>query len=218
MRIDSVNVGMPREALWHGRRLFTSIFKSPVNQRVSVRRLNLDGDGQADLTVHGGEYKAIYCYPRANYAYWKRELPQHDLLPGAFGENLTFDGPANEAIFLGDRYRVGTADTVVTQPRLPCYKLGIKFGDDGMVKRFLAAGRLGFYLAVTREGTVAEGDEIELIDRQEHAVPVSEVSRLYVAKMYDAADRAKVQRLLNVAALPEDWKQYFRDRLASRMA
>jgi len=213
VRIESVNVGMPREVLWHGRPVTTGIFKAPVHGRVAMRQLNLDGDGQADLTVHGGKDKAIYCYASRDYDYWKHELPGRELPPGTFGENLTIDGPGDGSVFLGDRYRVGTAETVVTQPRLPCYKLGVKFGDDGMVKRFLASGRMGFYLAVTHEGTVAAGDEMELIQRDADAVAVSEVPRLYVAKRYDPDDVKQVEKLLNVKALPESWKHYFQNRL-----
>ena len=215
MRIESVNVGMPREVLWHGRPVSTGIFKTPVSGRIAVRQLNLEGDGQADLTVHGGKNKAIYCYSSLHFAYWEEQLPSRELLPGAFGENLTVDAPGEEEIFLGDRYRVGTAETLVTQPRLPCYKLGLKFEDDGMVKRFFASGRMGFYLAVTREGTVAEGDEMELIGRDADAVPVSEVPRLYIAKPWSAEDRRLVEKLLGVAALPESWKRYLRDRMAA---
>jgi MOSC domain-containing protein YiiM len=214
MRIESVNVGMAREVLWHGRPVTTGIFKSAVSGRIAVRTLNLDGDRQADLSVHGGKDKAIYCYQSRHYAYWKAELPGRELPPGMFGENLTVDGPADEAIFLGDRYRVGTAETMVTQPRLPCYKLGLKFDDDGMVKRFLAGGRMGFYLAVIREGTVSEGDEMALISRDTDPVPVSEVRRLYAAKAYSPEDRKQLEKLLGVAALPDRWKDHFRQRLA----
>ena len=214
MRIESVNVGMPREVSWHGRPVTTGIFKSPVSERIAVRTLNLDGDRQADLTVHGGKDKAVYCYSSGHYAFWRHELPGHDLLPGAFGENLTVDAPEEDEIFLGDRYRVGTAETLVTQPRLPCYKLGLKFEDDGVVKRFLASGRIGFYLAVTREGTVAAGDDMELIGRATDSVPVSEVRRLYLAKTYSREDRRQLEKLLGVAAFPESWKHYLREKLA----
>ena len=214
MRIESVNVGMPREVLWHGRTVSTGIFKSAVSGPIGVGRLNLEGDRQADLTVHGGKDKAIYCYSTRHYAYWRQELPGRELPPGMFGENLTIDAPADEEIFLGDRFRVGTAETIVTQPRLPCYKLGLKFEDDAMVKRFLASGRMGFYLAVTREGAVAEGDAMELLGRDADAVAVSEVPRLYVAKTWSPEDRQQVEKLMGVAALPESWKHYFRERLA----
>ncbi len=180
---------------------------------MALRTLNLDGDGQADLSVHGGEYKAVYCYPVAHYGYWKKELAGRELPMGMFGENFTTDGLSEDSIHLGDRFSVGSAEVVVTQPRLPCYKLGVRFQSDDMVRRFLASGRTGFYLAVTREGEVDAGDEIKVISRDENAVPVSEVTRLYIAKRYDQDDVKSLRRALGVAALPESWKEYFRERL-----
>jgi len=209
----SVNVGLPRDVVWHGRTVTTGIYKAPVDRRVALRTLNLDGDRQADLTVHGGEYKAVYCYPVAHYDYWTKELPGRELPMGVFGENFTTDGLAEDATHLGDRFSVGSAEVVVTQPRLPCYKLGVRFGSDDMVRRFLASGRTGFYLAVTREGEVGSGDEIKPISRDDNAVPVSEITRLYIAKRYDSEDVKSLQRALQVTALPESWKQYFRERL-----
>jgi MOSC domain-containing protein YiiM len=191
----------------------TGIFKEPVAGRVALRKLNLDGDRQADLTVHGGEFKAVYCYPLVHYDYWKQELPGRDLPLAIFGENFTTDGLLEDSVHLGDRFSVGSAEVVVTQPRLPCYKLGIRFQADDMVKRFLASGRSGFYLAVTREGEVAAGDEIKLLARDPQAVPVSEITRLYIAKEFSSADVASLQKALQVAALPESWKEYFRERL-----
>ncbi len=213
MKLLSVNIGLPREVTWRGRNVTTAIFKQPVKGRVALRTLNLDGDRQADLTVHGGEHKAVYCYPRAHYDYWKTELPGRDLPMAIFGENFTTDGLLENSLHLGDQFCVGSAEVVVTQPRLPCYKLGVRFQADDMVKRFLASGRTGFYLAVTREGQVAAGDEIKVIARDPNAVPVSEITRLYIAKRYSDADVASVRRALQVAALPDSWKDYFQDRL-----
>jgi MOSC domain-containing protein YiiM len=213
MKLVSVSVGLPREVTWHGRLVTTGIYKEPVGGRVSLRKLNLDGDRQADLSVHGGEYKAVYCYPAEHYAYWKRELSGSDLPAAIFGENFTTDGLLENSIHLGDRLSVGSAEVVVTQPRLPCYKLGIRFQSDDMVKRFLGSGRTGFYLAVTREGEVGAGDEINLIVRDPEAVPVSEITRLHIAKRYGDEEVNSIQRALRVAALPEGWKQYFRERL-----
>jgi MOSC domain-containing protein YiiM len=213
MKVVSVNSGLPREVMWHGRIVTTGIFKQPVEGRVSLRKLNLDGDRQADLTVHGGEYKAVYCYPIAHYDYWKKELASRDFSLAAFGENFTTDGLLEDSVHLGDRFSVGSAEVVVTQPRLPCYKLGVRFQADDMVKRFLASGRTGFYLAVTREGEVGAGDELRPIFRDPNAVPVSAITRLYVAKRYSDEDVACVQRALQVAALPESWKGYLVGRL-----
>jgi MOSC domain-containing protein YiiM len=213
MKLISVNTGLPREVMWHGRSVTTGIFKEPVEGRVALRKLNLDGDRQADLSVHGGEYKAVYCYPVVHYDYWKRELPGRDLPTAIFGENFTTDGLLEDSVHLGDQYSVGSAELVVTQPRLPCYKLGLRFQSDDMVKRFLASGRTGFYFAVTREGEVGAGDEIKLTARDPNAVPASDITRLYITKRYGDDDVTSVRRALRVAALPDGWKVYFRQRL-----
>jgi MOSC domain-containing protein YiiM len=212
MKIISLNVGLPREVSWHGRIVTTGIFKEPVAGRVMMRTLNLDGDRQADLTVHGGEYKAVYCYPVEHYAYWKKELAGRELPMGVFGENLTTEGMLEYEVHLGDRFSVGSAEVIVTQPRLPCYKLGIRFGADDMVKRFLASGRTGLYLAVTREGKVGAGDEIKLVSLDANAVPVPEVTRLYVTKRFAPEDLDSLRRMMKVDALPESWKGYLQER------
>jgi MOSC domain-containing protein YiiM len=213
MKLVSVSAGPPREVLWHGRIVTTGIFKQPVEGRVALRQLNLEGDRQADLTVHGGKHKAVYCYPIEHYDYWKRELPGRELPLAVFGENFTTEGLVEDSVHLGDRFSIGSAEVIVTQPRLPCYKLGVRFQSDDMVKRFLASRRTGFYLAVIREGEVGAGDEIKVIARDTNAVPVSEIARLYIAKRYDDDDVRSVDRSLRVAALPESWKEYFRERL-----
>lgn len=212
MKIVSLNVGMPRQVQWHGRTVETGIFKEPVAGRVALRTQNLDGDGQADLSVHGGEYKAVYCYPVEHYEYWKKELGR-ELPMGMFGENFTTEGLLETDAHLGDRFRVGSGEVVVTQPRLPCYKLGIRFGADDMVKRFLASGRSGFYLAVTREGEVGAGDEIVRISREANQVPVTEITRLYVAKRFAPDDVDSLRRILRIESVPEDWKGYFQERM-----
>jgi MOSC domain-containing protein YiiM len=213
MKLVSVNTGIPREVTWHGRSVTTAIYKQPVEGRVALRKLNLDGDRQADLSVHGGEHKAVYCYPIEHYAYWKGELPGRELPMAIFGENFTTDGLLEGSVHLGDHFSVGSAEVVVAQPRLPCYKLGVRLQTDDMVKRFLASSRTGFNLAVTREGEVGVGDEIKVIARDSNAVPVSEITRLYIAKRYGEEDVMSVRRALRVAALPESWKAYFRERL-----
>ena len=213
MTLVSVNIGIPRDVTWHGKTVTTGIYKQPVEGRIALRTLNLDGDRQADLSVHGGAHKAVYCYPVEHYAYWKRELPGRELPVAIFGENFTIKGLLEHAVHLGDRFSIGSAQVIVTQPRMPCYKLGLRFQSDDMVKRFLASGRSGFYVAVTREGDVGAGDEIIVIDRDPHAVTISEAVRLYGTNTYDEADAAAVRRALRVQALPEGWRKHLQARL-----
>jgi MOSC domain-containing protein YiiM len=215
MKLVSVNTGLPREVTWHGRPVTTGIFKQPVEGRVGLRKLNLDGDRQADLTVHGGEHKAVYCYPVAHYEYWKKELAGRQLPTGMFGENFTTDGLLEGSVHIGDQFSVGSAEVIVSQPRLPCYKLGVRFQSNDMVRRFLASGRTGFYLAVTREGEVGAGEEIKLIAQDPNRVPVSEITRLYIAKSYGNDDLALLDRALRIGSLPDSWKGHFRERLAA---
>ena len=212
MKIVSVNVGLPREVLWHGKPVTTGIFKEPASGPVALRKLNLDGDRQADLTVHGGAYKAVYCYPVEHYEYWKKELGR-ELAMGMFGENFTTEGLLEKDAHLGDRFRVGSAEVAVTQPRLPCYKLGVRFGADDMVKRFLVSGRTGFYLAVTREGEVEAGNDLAVISRDANSVPIPEITRLYVAKRFAPRDLDSLSRIMRIESVPEDWKGYFRERI-----
>jgi MOSC domain-containing protein YiiM len=213
MQLVSLNVGRPREVTWRGRTVTTGIYKSPVEAAVMMRTLNLDGDEQADLSVHGGEHKAVYCYPLEHYAYWQRELPQTDLTMGMFGENFTTEGLSEDDTWIGDQFTIGSATVVVTQPRLPCYKLGIRFQSEQMVKRFLTSGRTGFYVAVAREGSVRAGQEISRVGRDLNGIPVSAITRLYVSKTYTDDDTAIVERALRIASLPESWKDHLRERL-----
>jgi MOSC domain-containing protein YiiM len=178
-RILSVNVGVPRKVSWNGGEVTTGIFKEPAAGRVILRRLNLDGDRQADLTVHGGVNKAVYVYPSEHYPYWQKQLPGVTLPWGMFGENLTTEGLREEETHIGDRFRIGSALLMVTQPRLPCFKLGLKFGRNDMPKRFLVSQRTGFYLAVVDEGEIGAGDAIELEHRRERTVSVAELVRRY---------------------------------------
>ena len=188
----------------------TSIFKAPVSGRIRVNRLNLVGDQQSDLTVHGGVDKAVYVYPSEHYEYWREQLPDFPLPWGAFGENFTSEGLLEDAIRIGDRLRIGTAEFAVTQPRMPCFKLGIRFDRADMVKRFLQSGRSGFYLSVSQEGEVTAGDTVTFIARDEHAVSVAHVVSLYTA---DGANQELLRRASNLPALPESWRDYFRQRL-----
>lgn len=210
MKLLSVNVGLPREIDWNGRIVRTSIFKEPVTGRVRVARLNVNGDQQSDLTVHGGPDKAVYAYPSEHYPFWRSELPGMDLAWGVFGENFTTDGLDEETLHIGDRLRVGSAELLVTQPRMPCFKLGIRFDRSDMVKRFLQSGRTGFYFAVLKEGEVAAGDSIELLERDEHNIPVADVVNLYRG---DASNQELLHRVSELPSLPNSWREYFRKRL-----
>ena len=208
MRVVSVNVVLPREVVRKGRVVRTGIFKEPVEGRVAVRALNLDGDRQADLTVHGGVSKAVYVYPSEHYAYWREELPGVELPWGMFGENLTTEGLLEGAVGIGDRFRIGSAQVVVTEPRMPCYKLGLRFRRDDVIKRFLASRRTGFYLAVLNEGEVEAGDRMERLSRDPHGVTVADITHLYTRKPHDVG---LLQRAMSVEALPESWRTYFQD-------
>ncbi len=210
MGLVSVNVGLPREVTRKGKTITTGIYKEPARGRVMLRTLNLDGDRQADLSVHGGPSKAVYAYPIEHYEYWRAELPGMNLPPGMFGENFTTDGLQEDEVNIGDRFRVGSAEVMVTEPRLPCYKLAAKFGRDDIIKRFLQSGRTGFYFAVLHEGEVGTGDEVELIRRDEHGITVADITRLYVR---DKDDLQSLRRAVQVAALPDSWRAYFRKRI-----
>jgi len=210
MNVLSVNVGLPREVDWRGKTVRTSIFKAPVPGRVRVTLLNVQGDQQSDLSVHGGADKAIYAYPSEHYALWRDELPGSEFPWGAFGENLTIEGMLEDQVHIGDRFRVGSAEFVVTQPRMPCFKLGIRFHRPDMVKRFLRSGRTGFYLAVLREGEIGAGDPLDLIAQDDSRITVADVVALYAA---DAANQDLLRRASELSSLPESWREYFRERL-----
>jgi MOSC domain-containing protein YiiM len=212
MKLISVNVGLPREVAVNGGTVRTGIFKHAVSGAIRVERLNLVGDRQADLSVHGGPHKAVYGYPAEHYDYWRRELAEDDLPWGMFGENLATEGLHESAVYIGDRYRVGTAELVVTQPRSPCYKLGIRFGRPEMVKRFLHSGRSGFYFAVAQEGEVKAGDSIEFLSRDANSLSVFDVNKLYAS---EKNDREMLLRASRLEALPESWRGYFLERLES---
>jgi MOSC domain-containing protein YiiM len=200
----SIQVGVPRTVYQDGQEVSTGIFKSPVAGRVRMRRLNLDGDQQADLTVHGGQDKAVYAYPSEHYPFWKKQLPGVDLPWGAFGENLTTSGLLETGVCLGDRFAIGTAEVVVTQPRLPCYKLNLKFGRDDMIKRLLDSRRTGFYFRVLREGEVGTGDEIIRVHQDENQVSVADVLDLYLLGSDPGDLRA---RTLRVEYLSASWRE-----------
>ena len=210
MKLVAVSVGRPREIIWRGKAVRTSIWKSPVTGKVRVRTLNLEGDEQSDLSVHGGADKAVYVYPSEHYTYWREELPGVELPWGAFGENLTSEGLFEAEVQIGDRLRVGTAEFVVTQPRLPCFKLGIRFNRPDLVKEFFRSRRTGFYVSVLREGYVSAGDPIEMTARDDHGVTVADIVELYA---HGAENEVLLRRAVEVTALPESWRAHFRERL-----
>jgi MOSC domain-containing protein YiiM len=209
VKVVSLSVGQPREIEVEGGSVRTSIFKEPVNRRLRVTTLNLEGDQQSDLAVHGGVDKAVYAYPSEHYEAWRRELPEVDFSWAAFGENLTTEGLL-EDVRIGDRFRIGTAEFVVTQPRMPCYKLGLRFGRPDILKWMLRSGRTGFYLAVATEGEVGPGDPIEPIARSDEDLTVADVVNLYTV---NAGNQEQLRRLTESSVLPEIWKDYFRKRL-----
>lgn len=214
MKILSVNVGLPRKVTWQGKVVTTGIFKEPVNAPVVMRTLNLEGDQQADLTVHGGVNKAVYAYPSEHYGYWRTELPGVDLRWGMFGENFTTEGLLEEATYIGDRFGIGETEVMVTEPRMPCYKLGIKFGRPDIIKRFLASRRTGFYFAVVREGMVGTSDAIKLIGQEQQDISVADITRLYA---FEKDDLKSLRRAIEVEALPENWRGYFQHQLEKQI-
>ena len=211
MKLISINVARPQLISVHGKRVETGIFKVPVAGPVKVGELNLQGDGQADLSVHGGPDKAVYVYPWENVVYWKEALQREDLKPGSFGENLTVDGLLEEQVAIGDGFEIGTARFQVTQPRLPCFKLALALETPSLPKTFLESGRTGFYLRVLQEGTIEAGDTIHPLPSRETArVTIAEFVKLYRAKR---ATREEINRILSLNALPQSWK----DRLTSKV-
>jgi len=211
VKLVSVNVSLPREVNANGKAVRTGIFKQPVDGRVQLRRLNLDGDAQGDLSVHGGPDKAVYAYSFNHYDYWTKKLGRHDLAPGQFGENFTAEEMTEEEIFLGDVFRIGEALVEVSQPRLPCFKLGLKMGDPKFPKQFLASGRLGFYLRVLEEGAVGTGDGISRVRTDPEGLTIRELARLASEKK---GNRELARRALGVPALAGSWREWLEERLA----
>jgi MOSC domain-containing protein YiiM len=209
MKLISLNVARPRLTVYNGATINTGIFKQPVSGPVQLRTLNLDGDRQADLSVHGGPYKAVYAYPSEHYDYWRQQLPG-DLPWGTFGENFTTTGLSEDELHIGDRLQLGSAVLMVRQPRMPCYKLAAKFQRDDMIERFLHSGRSGFYFSVEQEGEVAVGDSFKFLSRDSSAITIAEMNLLFISNKYD---HNLLQKAMNTSALPEDWREYFAPRL-----
>lgn len=210
MKLVSLNVALPRLVEYNGGPVATGIFKEPVRGPVMLRTLNLDGDRQADLSVHGGVSKAVYAYPSEHYEFWKKELPEMKLPYGMFGENFTTEGMLEDAVNVGDRFGIGNAELMVTEPRLPCYKLGIKFGRPDIIKKFLQSRRTGFYFAVLKEGEVKAGDAIELLSRDANNIAISDITRLYA---FEKDDLETLRRAVKLEALSESWREYFQKQI-----
>jgi MOSC domain-containing protein YiiM len=209
MKLISLNTGGPREVEWNRGTVWTSIWKSPREGRVRVATLNIEGDRQSDLSVHGGTYKAVYCYPSEHYAFWREQVPGMDLPWGVFGENLTTEGLLETDVCIGDRIQIGSAEFQVTQPRQPCFKLGIRFGRDDMVRRFVDEGRPGFYVRVLREGDVAGGDRITIVERAANSMSVSDI---FALKFDDEGKDAELARAAAIEALAPGWRDHFQQR------
>ena len=212
MQLISLNVARPRLALYQGQTVSTGIFKQPVSGPVALRTLNLDGDRQADLTVHGGPFKAVYGYPSEHYEFWRRELPEMNLPWGMFGENFTTEGLFEADLHVGDRLQLGTAILEVRQPRMPCYKLAVKFQRDDILARFLQSGRSGFYFSVEQEGTVRAGDLFEVLRTEPQAITIAEMNHLFADDRYN---RELLDKAIATPKLPESWRDYFRKRIPS---
>jgi MOSC domain-containing protein YiiM len=204
MKLLSVNVAQPRAIRVGGREVMTGIYKEPVAGRVGVRKHNLDGDAQADLSVHGGEFKALYAYPFEHYAPWERELGRSGFVPGMFGENLTLSGATEEMMCVGDVLRIGSAVLQVTHPRMPCFKLAHKFGRPQFIKEFLVSGRSGYYLRIVEEGELCAGDAIEFIHRDPQRVTVRGLLGLTDLKEINPA---LAERALLAEGLPPSWRE-----------
>lgn len=211
-QLVSLNVGLPRLAVYKGQTINTGIFKQPVAGPVSLRTLNLDGDRQADLSVHGGPFKAVYGYPSEHYAFWKRELPDANLPWGAFGENFTTEGLFEADLHIGDQLQIGTAILMVRQPRLPCFKLAAKFRRDDILERFLDSGLSGFYFSVEKEGVVTVGDSMEFLSRVRKGITIAETNRVYA---HDRYNRELLEKAIATPALPEEFRAYYARRLAA---
>ena len=211
MKLLSVNVSLPKEVQNNGKTMTTGIFKEPVKKRVMLRTMNLDGDGQADLVGHGGIYKAVYVYSIENYEYWKSELSRNDFTYGQFGENFTVEGMLEDEIHIGDVFRVGGALVEVTQPRVPCAKLGFKMGMAKFPKLFLQNSRVGFYLRVLEEGEVGAGDVIERVKVDAERMTVREINHLLY---FDQKNLAGAKKALRIRALSPGWRGSFKERLA----
>src|SRR5580658_9350033 len=214
-RLLSVNVGLPRDIPWQGKTVHTGIWKTPVRGRRMVRRLNIDGDGQGDLQGHGGEHRAVFVYQIDSYRYWQAQLGRNDFAYGQFGENFTIDGLPDAEVCIGDRYRIGSTLFEVTQPRVTCYRLGIRMDEPRMPSLLVSHGRPGFYLRVLQEGEVQAGDEIVKVLAGPEGMSVTEINGLLYLPGHP---RQKLERALRIPALSAGWQDSFQALLKQRLS
>ena len=210
MRVISVNVGLPIKINFGKEIVTTAIFKNPIKHRIKLYKLNLEGDKQADLTVHGGIDKAVYSYPSEHYKFWKKEIKDFEYSWGTFGENLTTEGVVEDLVNIGDQFRIGSAKVVATQPRMPCYKLAVRFGRMDIIRRFMASERSGIYFKVVQEGEIGVEDKIELIKSDENKVTIRDIVRL---QTNGGRDTEMMNRAIKVKDLPDGWRNYLMEKL-----
>jgi len=210
MRVISVNVGLPIKVNFGKEIVNTAIFKNPIKHRIKLYKLNLEGDKQADLTVHGGTDKAVYSYPSEHYKFWKKEIKDFEYSWGTFGENLTTEGLVEDVVNIGDKFRIGSAKVVATQPRMPCYKLAVRFGRMDIIRRFMESERSGIYFKVAQEGEIGVEDKIELIKSDENKVTIRDIVRL---QTNGGIDTEMMNRAIKVKDLPDGWRNYLMEKL-----
>jgi len=210
MRVISVNVGLPIKVNFGKEIVNTAIFKNPIKHRIKLYKLNLEGDKQADLTVHGGIDKAVYSYPSEHYRFWKKEIKDFEYSWGTFGENLTTEGLLEDLVNIGDQFQIGSAKVIATQPRMPCYKLAVRFGRMDIIRRFMASERSGIYFKVEEEGEIGVEDKIELIKTDENKVTIRDIVRL---QTNGGRDTDMMNRAIKVKDLPDGWRNYFMEKL-----
>ncbi|QCK14197.1 MOSC domain-containing protein [Mangrovivirga cuniculi] len=210
MQLKSIFVGKPKEVMYNGKIISTGIFKNEISGAVKVNKYNLEGDKQADLTVHGGENKAVYAYPVEHYEFWKKIRPDLQFEPGVFGENLSVSGLFEGEVNVGDQYKIGTAVLSVTTPRLPCFKLGIRMNDTKIIKDFMDAERSGFYFKVIKEGVINPGDKIELIHQDSYGLTICDLVKLHTT---EKTNSELLLKAIEAPELQDDWKEKFAEKL-----
>lgn len=210
MKLISVNVGLPIKVNFGREVVTTGIFKNPIQHRVKLNKLNLEGDKQADLTVHGGIDKAVYAYPSEHYRFWKEKIRDFKFSWGTFGENLTTEGLFEDKVRIGDHFKIGSAKVMATQPRMPCYKLGVRFGRMDVIKKFLESGKSGIYFKVIKEGEIGINDTIKLIKKDHNNVTIKNIVDMVTKE--ENENTTLMEKAIQVPGLPTGWKNYFLEK------